>query len=215
MFLHDSTGTVDVRRDGISILSISGVDTKNGGTETVISTIGWTQAGVNTQHLIDDIYISNNQGSLNNGFLGEIVVETLYPNGSGTHSGLVGSDGDSINNFQNVDETSPNDSDYNGSATVGAKDTYNLSNLVRIDGTIVALAANLRTVKSDAGAISMRRTLITPNGAAVPTLNEGADIALATPASWTGEIIEQNPVLVAPWTIASINGLELGAEVRA
>src|SRR5437764_673985 len=51
---------------------------------------------------LDDLYVCDATGTTNNTFLGDVRVHTLVPSGNGTDSGLTGSDGNQVNNYQLV-----------------------------------------------------------------------------------------------------------------
>lgn len=87
--LSDTIGTVDIRVDGANVLSL-GTDTKNAGTATVFSGVGFGFMNYSgTFDIIDDLYVCNEQGAANNDWLGDIKVEALTPNGDGAHSDLT------------------------------------------------------------------------------------------------------------------------------
>jgi len=205
--LNDSTGSVVIKVNGAQVFSITGADTKNAGTKTVLD--GFLLNGAGSNMLIDDLYLCNGAGATNNDFLGDVKVETLFPNGNGTTSQLTGSDGNSTDNYLLVDETAPNTSDYNGSATNDQYDTYAMSNLVTASGTVVGLIAYAYAAKSDAGA----------KGGAIMVRSGGTDYektdnALGTGYQYYREILESDPA-GGSWSISSVNSLEAGWKVKA
>ncbi len=208
--IDDTAGSIQVRRDGVTILTLSNVDTRHGGSNANAYRVQFGNNANNSYGSLDDVYCIKNDGVGLTDFLGEIEVEALLPNGNGTYSQLVGSDGNSTDNYLLVDDsTAPNDADYVGSATSGQKDTYQLTNLARSASVVRAVQLSMRAKKSDTGAISARRVFRT--GATDAT---GSDISLATSFGWYSEIVETNPVSGLNWTDTDINGLEAGYEVR-
>lgn len=208
--IDESAGSVEVRRDGITILNVSNVDTRNGGADANVRTIRFGQNANNSYGSLDDVYILKNDGSGKTDFLGEIEVEALVPDGNGNYSDLTGSDGDSIDNYLHVDDnTSVNDSNYVGSPNDGDKDTYSLSGLVRTSTVIHGLHISHRSRKSDTSNKSMRRVL--RSGGSDDT---GDDVALIASFVWYQEILEQNPVSGLGWTHSDVDNLEVGVEVR-
>lgn len=83
--LHDTAGTVDVRVNGVNVLSLAGQDTKNAGTETVFNLLKINAIG-NSWVILDDLYVCNGAGTVNNDFLGDVRVERLIPNGAGSNN---------------------------------------------------------------------------------------------------------------------------------
>lgn len=208
--IDDADGEVIVRRDGVTILNVNGIDTRNGGANSNAYMVQFGQNANNSMGSIDDVYVIKNDGIGITDFLGEIEVEALLPNGNGTHSQLVGSDGDSTNNYLLVDDSpTVNDNDYVGSAVDGAKDTYTFGNLARPSSIVRAVQVSFRTKKSDTGPKSMRR-VIRSNG----TDDTGSDITLSSSFSWNQEIFEKNPVTDVDWTQSDVDNIEAGTEVR-
>lgn len=208
--IDDAAGSVEVRRDQTPIINISGVDTRNGGTN---ANVYWMRFGNNADNnygSLDDVYVLRNDGAGKTDFLGEVEVEALVPNGNGNYSQLTGSDGNSTDNYLLVDDSpAVNDADFTGSATDGLIDTYTMGNLVRPSTTVNGVQLSMRVRKSDTSAKSIRR-VIRSGG----TDNAGADIALSSSFVWTNEILEQNPFTATDWNQADIDGIEFGAEVR-
>lgn len=206
--LNDSTGVVTIKVNNAQVFTISSADTKNAGTKTVLDTISINGAGSNI--LVDDLYVCNGAGSANNDFLGDCKIETLFPNGNGNTSQLTGSDGNSTDNYLLVDETAPNTTDYNGSATNDQYDTYAMSNLATGSGTVFGMAIYAYAAKSDAGTA----------GGAIVVRSGGTDYELTDNALGTGyqyytEIKETDPATSAAWAISAVNSMEVGFKKKA
>lgn len=157
--LHDSTGEVVVKIDGSTVLTLTGQDTKNGGTKTVFDGVAFhvPQQTSSQANYADDFYLCNGAGTVNNDFLGPVKIETLYPSGNGNSSMGVGSDADSTDNYLLVDETgTPVTTDYVEFATTGDKDTYAFTDLTTTSGVVRGVVANMHAYKSDAGAREVR-----------------------------------------------------------
>lgn len=211
--IHDTTGWAELRQDGITRIRFDG-DTRNGGTDGLIDLVAFNQrtnsGGVN----IDDVYILNEQGSVNNSWLADTRVYPLYPIGDGFYLMLVGSDADSIDNWMLVDETgTPVTTDYVFSTTVGDKDTYEFSDLPVTVGTVRGIEVRVHAAKSNTGTKQFR-TIDRRGGAdafqadhtlaAIPLYQTHHDILELDPHAGPG-----------PWTIPNINATEWGVEVRS
>jgi hypothetical protein len=209
--LHDSAGSVEVKMNGTTVINLTGIDTKNGGTKTVFDSVGigapQTENGVH--NLIDDLYICNGAGSVNNDFLGDVAVETRYPNGNGSSSQFVGSDGNSTDNYLLVDEANaPNLADYVEATTSGYKDLYAIQDLVRTSGPILGVQVTDHVKNSDSGAVSARTRI--KSGA---TEAAGDTVAMTTTWKTMRDVWELNPDGSVAWNIAAVNALEAGVEV--
>lgn len=77
-------------------------------------------------YIVDDCAINDSTGSFQNSWPGEGEVIVLMPDNNGDNSQWTGSDGNSTNNYQLVDEVPPSSTDYVESNTSGQIDDYNL-----------------------------------------------------------------------------------------
>lgn len=207
--VHDTAGAFAVRVNGVEVLTGSGVDTRNGG-NGLLDTLYLVRPGGGSTWYADDIYLCNGAGTVNNSFLGPIAVEALYPSGNGTYSQLVGSDGDSVDNYLLVDDApDPSGTDYVGSPTDGNKDTYLFADLAAGSAVIPGVEVRMWAARSDANPKSIRRV---HRRGGVDSV--GADRALTTTYDSYEEVIELDPSDGAAWTVAKVNASEWGAEVR-
>ena len=69
--LHDTAGTVTVRVNGATVLTLTGQDTKNGGTKTVYDSIRLRYPSASFANLFDDLYITMGAGAP---FKGSITI---------------------------------------------------------------------------------------------------------------------------------------------
>lgn len=215
--IHDTLGSYELRMDGMTILSASSVDTRNGGSGYAdrIHFSGGINSGDGAvfAYACDDIYMldsvdSGVGGMPNNTFLGDVKVSALFPNGNGNSSLMLGSDGNSVNNYLLVDETSPNgDTDYVESATVSNKDTYAYTDLTTTTGSIYGVQILPYVRKTDAGTrkiASIARLSATEVDSADRTLNSGY--------AYFPDVRETKPG-GGQWAIADVNSAEFGVKV--
>jgi hypothetical protein len=208
--IHDSTGSVEVRVNGVTEINLTNQDTRNGATANINQIrigLGVNQ-GIST-HRIDDFYICDTNGSANNDFLGDVRIQALFPNGNGNSSVLVGSDANSTDNYLLVDETAPNTSDYVESSTPGDKDTYAFGNLTPTSGTVHGLQVLPFAAKTDAGVRSIA-SVARLSG----TEEDSADKALGATYTYHPDIRETKPGGGA-WSISDVNSAEFGVKVTA
>ena len=127
------------------------MDTKNAGTKTVFDSVPvdrFDQHRSANAAIYDDFYLMTGSGDTP---LGDIVIETLYPNGNGNANQFVGSDGDSTNNYLLVNETgAPVTSSYVADSTSGHQDMYALTDLVTSAGTVLGVCHSAYLAKTDA-----------------------------------------------------------------
>lgn len=200
----DSGGTVTVNIDSVTQMTYTG-DTRNGATAQVdaITMISTTGQGV------DDFYLCDGTGSAPyNSFLGDVRVQQLVPNAAGTYSQLTPTG--SATNWQNVDEVPSSATDYNGSATIGQRDTYNMTNLATTSGQAYAVRVIAFAHKSDAGAAGFK--LIQRLSGGTERLDTAASLSSTanTPIDGSLQVVDPSN---AAWTISSVNAAEFGVEV--
>lgn len=206
--LSDTVGSAEARVNGAVVATFSG-DTKNAGTKTVFDGVKIAtplSAGNNMQ--MDDFYVCNGAGAYANDFLGDVVVEALRPNGNGSASDFLNSAGDSVNNYQKVDDPTLDTLDYVESGTSGQRDLYAMTNLSSGSGDILGVCVVGQANDTDATVKSVKAAV--KSGASVGTTGARA---LTTTFSQPAGAFTLNPATGVPFTIAEINAIESGFEV--
>ncbi len=207
--IDDSAGEIDIKVDGVSVLSLTAQDTKNGGSSANLDVVGGSRIANGTFCLYDDIYTVTGDGSGVSGFQDEISIQGISPNAAGNYTQLtpVGS----ATNYQNVDEVPFSATDYNGSPTPGQKDTYGYANLTATTGDILGSVLYTGYRKNNAGFIKGRRVIRISttdyNGADYPSFSGTMQVK--------AEVLEVSPATSTAWTISEVNAMEAGFEVRS
>lgn len=205
--INDTTGSYELRIDGISELVANGVDTKNGATGVATGFWVYSAGDPSWAWYIDDLYFCDGTGLSRNDFLGAIKIETLLAqSGNGSNVGLTPSF--STDHGALVDEVPPNTADYNSGVTVGVKDTYNLPS-VTLTGGILGVQVNLFVAKSDAG---LRKVAAVVRTSGLDY--DGVDKPLSTTFSYATEVWAQKPGgAPVDWSVVDVNALEAGMKV--
>ena len=217
--IHNTAGSYELRINGVTELTASGVNTRGDGTNNYADSVGLCRGtGPNdgSMGLYDDFYVCDDvdsgvPGYPNDDFLGDVRVEARFPSAAGTTSTLDGSDGNQVNNNLLVDESPSNngDTDYVESADIGDKDTYAFSDLSSGTGTVYGVKVNLWSRKTDAGSRSV--CSVTRSGGVE---EDSADIALTDTYKNQWDIREADPSGNG-WTISTVNGIEAGMKVTS
>lgn len=203
MKCNATTGTCLVRVNGTEVLNLTGLDTSWDGTSLTRFALGGQWAVSHFAFQYDDLVVMDLNGSVNNAFLGDVTVTALYPSGAGTTSGWTPSAG---SNYQNVDETSPNDdTDYNSTATLNAKDTYAMQDCAAgADIRAVQILATVRKGSEGPGQVK----LVTRSSS---TDYDGSARGIGgTTYSYVREIRETDPATAAAWSESGWNAVEIG-----
>lgn len=206
--LHDTTGFVTLRVNGTQVAALTNVDTKNAGTGTIFDAIGFGTSSASVAAQFDDLYVMSGAGD---SFLGDQTVTTLYPNGDGAVNQWLGSDGDSVANWQLVDEVPVSAADYLRSATAGQQELYALTDLT-VAGAITAVQHVSYVRKTDNGTRDVK--LLSRNAAGTisksPALTPDQN-TVPVPMYWT---CLTDPTDGSAWTNAKINAMQTGVEVQ-
>jgi hypothetical protein len=210
MEIHDTAGVIKLWVNGQTTPAIdqSGIDTRNGGTG-IVDIMYVTMPGGGSQNISYSDWVLYDENTSKP--IGDVRVESLLPNGNGNSSQLVGSDGNSTDNYLLVDETPYNsDTDYVESSTVGNKDTYAFGNLTPTSGTILAVQARLLAKKTDAGTREFK-----PVYRSGSTEVDGATMTLTSGYTVSGTDIQETKPGGGAWTISDVNAAEFGVKVAA
>jgi hypothetical protein len=204
-----TVGQVEVRMNGAPtpVLNLTGVHTGSATYDEIVLRTG----GSGTRDFSAFYYVEVDATAPNT-FLGHIRFGIPVPNGNGNSSQLVGSDGNSVDNYLLVDDpplTHDGDSTYVQSATVGEKDTYGMSNLPTPALSIVAVCPLIIAKKTDAGSRAIK-AVVRRSGT---DYDAAVEHFLSTSYASYKQALLVDPSTSAAWTEAGVNAMELGVKV--
>jgi len=205
--IHPSTGSYEVRIDGVVIMSSTAANTAEAG----INDADVVRFNAISNARFDDIYILDTAGGIKTDFLGPRVVEGLLPNADGDTLEWTPSSG--MDHFALVDDpvTSLSVADYVSSQTVGNDDLFSFEELEFVNGDIDAITINtvsgLEGVATRTYRVKYRSVLDAEgNGPTVTVDNTTARNLMA--------IMEEDPSGTPDrWAIGDINTGQFGVEV--
>jgi hypothetical protein len=199
-------GIIQVRLNGSPnyVLDLSGQNTTGPNANAVRFT-----SALSTDSWYDDLVINDTSGTVANSWLGDVRVDTYFPNANGDLSQMVGSDGNSTNNYQLVGVAAPVAANYTQSATVGAEDLYGITDMVHTPSAILGVLATAAAKKDDAGARTVK--LRARSGSA--NAESESDIVLGTSRQRITSLFEVDPATGAPWTKAGLNAAQFGFKI--
>lgn len=207
VFFDNSSGTVDIKVDGTSVLSLTSQDTLFGPVANVSGVEFWGANNGSYDFTYDDIYICDDSGSLNNDFLGDCVVSAIYPNAAGDDTDWTPDTG---SNFQRVDEDpSDDDSSYVESSTSSDRDLYNYDSMPGSLGDIVGVQVNTKVRVTEVDPFTLKQ--VCKSGTTV-----SADSGSAVASNVYGHrerVLETDPDTSAAWTESGVNAAQFGIEV--
>jgi hypothetical protein len=211
-----SGGIIEIWVNGtLEIQVLNGNITGPGGEVTMDTVRFGTSNGVNVQ--FDDIMVNDTTGTVNNARPNGVYVLSQYAIGAGNFSQLVNSFGNSIGNYQfinNVPFNAPNIG-YVGTNTPGQKDTYLMAPPPLEFVGFPAIKASILAAKNGPG-ITHAQAVIIPNAEAeidVPGA-PGQNIPNGG-FGWMEFVQELNVNTGLPYTAAEIANLQVGAKFNA
>lgn len=212
--VHNTSGEVEVRVNGVVVLSATGINTRHQTANNYFTRVGI--GGTNgfsatwEYSYFDDFYYCDDAGTVNNTYLGDVRLGAIYPNGVG--SSTVWTPVGIAANWGAVSEHSPDDdTTYVWANTVGNDDLYTMDDVAATVSGIKGLLINCRIRKDDATARTYA-ALVKPSGSAA------SEVATRTvPGGYSNQqdVSELNPATSAAWTAAQVNAMEAGIRVKS
>lgn len=214
--IDDSSGGVWVKVDGTDVLRLGAyaltpttLDTRNGGNASIDAVGFHTNSTVaSNKACFDDWYVVDTSGSAPyNDFLGDVRVLEIIPDGAGDETDFTPNAG---NNWQAVDEVPGHDGDtsYVESNTAGDEDLYSMTNPASSATTVYAAKVVVVARKTDAGDSDLELSL--KSGTTTDRVNVG--LLSNSYAEYTS-VYTANPDGPAAWTIAALDGVQVGQRV--
>lgn len=211
VLVNAGAGTVDIKVDGTSVLSTTGLTTTNTSTgySGTLTTLSVGNNGLSAY--LDDLVLCDASGTApDNDFLGDCWVEALLPQtdavAAGSNAGWTVSSGSDHGAL--VDESTPNDdTDYVSTATATAKDTYNYPSLAS-SGTIYGVQTLLYARKTD-GALKQIASVLRHSGSD----NDGSTKTISTVYRYYPEMKRLNPGTGIAWTTSDVNAVQHGPKL--
>lgn len=201
---HSSTGSIEVRVDGVTACSASGVNTNPRATGEIsqVSSDIFTTHGLTTIDW-DDLWCWNDLGSFNNSFPGNMRVGLALLNGDTAVTDWTRNTGST--DFSATTEIPPNgDTSYIEAAAALATSEFDIEDVPAGVTSILAVQTHIMMKKTDAGASQVQASLI--SGASV---SNGSDRPITTAYTYWPDIFETDPATGALWTPSAFNAAKL------
>ncbi len=199
---NNSTGSYELKIGGTTALSGSSIDTQPGASAYHDNVYFSSSLSLS----IDDLYICDSTGSLNNDFLGNCRVLAIRPTADGTTTDWTPSAGDA---YSCVDEHPINDdTDYVESDTTDTLDLYGYADISDV-GDIFGVQINTCCRETDATNFSLKTTI----RSGTTNYDDSAQVIGTTNYINKKRIAEVDPDTSAAWTISGLNAAEFGIKV--
>ena len=214
---NDTTGSCEIRVNGVTVLSITGADTVN--TSNVESSqVSFLPSGgvlsidTGVDAYIDDVYCYDDSGAYNNTFIGDKKVFTLFPNADTAQDDWTRNTG-SVS-FENIDEADPDDdttylyANPGGSPNIVSE--FELDNLPADVTAISAVVTVNRLKKTDAGTADVTSSLVSAVSESTGTSNP-----MTTAYTYYHDVFEADPDTSSPFTPTAVDALKVKVERTA
>lgn len=201
--IHATTGAVEVRVNGQTVINASNIDTR--GSSTGITSqvrVGFTGAigGIPPIWYVDDIYAWDTAGTYNNDFIGDKKVYFIVPNADTAVADWVPDAG--TTGYTQIDEIPPVSTDYIQGNAVADESEFSMTNLPSDVTNILALQFYTKMLKTDAGDSNVQVAVVSGASSA-----NGADRPLTTNATVYTDVFEEDPDTSAPWTLSGVDAI--------
>ena len=201
--IKNTTGSFELKIDQVSQLNASTINTQANGDGYSCFVLFQS---VLVWRWMDDIYICDGVGSVNNNFLGDCQVIGKFPDGDGSSSDFAPQGaGD---NYIEVDEQDADDDTTYSDGGSGDIDYFTYDDLTE-DYLIRGIQLNTTVRTTDASAMSMKNKVQSNS-----IIADGEERFISVTYSTEYDIIINDPNTDTLWTTAGINAAEFGLEVQ-
>lgn len=202
--IHETLGVVVVRVDGREVINYSG-DTRysTDAEETACILIKGRDNSDQDYTWWDDIYMLTDSGEAPTDFLGDCMIDTIYPKAAGTHTEMTPSSGE---NWECVNEIIIDDTDY-VTGGLGDKESYDYQD-VSGESTV----HGVQLVDSHAisvGSIIYKKPLLSVHG----NDYSGEEVASSSVKAYDAQRFGLDPESGEAWTSTKINEYEFGTKI--
>ena len=212
--INSSTGIIEVRSNGATIATVSGVDTQataNAWFDSGDFDVFPTALVTGAFFWLDDLYYCDTTSgpglSPYNTWLGNCGTKTLFP--VGNNSVQFSPQPNTNANWQNVAETAmDSDITYNYGATVGQEDLLNFQALPAGTQSVLAVQVTGAYRKDDVGSRSVKQALKSGT-----TKVYGSTFPLPDSYAYFTDLYILDPDTSANWTVAAVNAASAGYTV--
>lgn len=201
-----SNGVLSVRINGILAIQMSAQNTTQGGGQLVTAFIGAVPGQSCPLTLdVDDFYIADTTGTINNTFLGDVRVDALHAQANGSLNQWT------VNPPSATAWEAVRDEDESTAIraeSVGLRQSFDVEPLpVMATPAIHGVQLTLLARKTDAGLGKVKGLVVSGAQTAV-----SPDITLQEQLAWHSTLFERNPNGNVQWTEAAFNAAEFGVE---
>ena len=199
---NNSTGSYSLKVGGTEVLSGSSIDTQAGASAYHDNVYFSSSLALS----VDDFYICDGAGSVNNDFLGNCRVLAIRPDGAGNSTVWTPDSGDNYTRVNGV--IIDDDTSYVESDTTDDLDLYTYADVADL-GDIFGIQINTCCKETDATSFSLKTTI----RSGTTNYDDSAQSIGTTNYITKKRIAEVDPDTTTAWTISGLNAAEFGIKV--
>lgn len=199
-----TTGSYEVRVEGVSWLSGSSVNTKNASGGAYVNFFRLTACDAFASTNYDDLFLHGVNAGETCTFVADMRVETKLASGAGDLTQMAPSAG---SNYQCVDDASTDDdSTFVEADVAGEADLYHFADF-STSGTIHCVQVSGYMRKTDAGVVTASL-----GHKVAATAAQTSPVSLNTSYTWHSEAFRKSPETTIDWTTSELNGTQWGTK---
>jgi hypothetical protein len=207
--IDETAGSVEVFVNGVSVLSLTGQDTCNVTGETAWTTVAFNAGNATYGVKHTDVYVADDADD-DLSPVGECQTDFHQLNGDGNSSDWTRSTG--AVQYATIEEVPVSATDYNGTATVGNKDTMALEALKETGAEIIAVTPVLYAWKEEPGSALIKTVVRRGTTDYASTTAVAPSEGSANARHLSDLPLMTDPSTDLPWTETDFNGMEVGYE---
>jgi hypothetical protein len=184
-------------------LIFNGSDTHKGGSHAYHNGIALVGYSWHYGMTVDDLYICDGSGSYNNDFLGNIVVQLVYPDGDASPNEWTGSNGAS--HYSLLNEAISDLTTYVEDNVSGHAELFTFQDVTSI-GVIKGVVVSVESGETDTTPFNYKIQCV--SGAT--TANGATQLCGSSTYSTRNEIFETNPETGGLWSDTAFNAAKFG-----
>jgi hypothetical protein len=206
--IHNTTGTVELRVNGVVEISLINQNTRASANNSCNSIrIGKTSSSQVGVPVVKQFILMDTTGSVMNDFIGPVDVTSLRPNADGEYDDWTANTG---TRFAAVNQAvTDGDTTFVSSSTPGDQVTFQLGNLPSGVTDVFAVFPQMQ-IRREQGTTRICKFLMRSG---IDDELGAKELAIGPTYAFRQEAITTSPFTTNAWDVAEVNGLELGVEI--
>jgi len=202
----DISGSIELRLNGVTVINLTGITYNSSGgiAQIMLGPRFFVFGGGERPMWADDMFAWDTSGSLNNDWLGDRRVLTIFPNANDpSFADYTSTGGDG---FDTIAEEDPNDdtSFIDFDPNVGDAGQFDLEDVPESLSSIAGVQTYTRMKKLESGEANIQVSLENQG-----SLANGVDRPITTSYAYWQDMFEINPRLGVPWTPVEFNAAKV------